>query len=43
VKQLLSNTPEGSEWIEKNIRFKEVSFRRKITTGEQMRLNAGNK
>jgi len=43
VKQLLSDTPKGSEWIEKNMPFKEVSFRRKITAGEQVRLNASNK
>ncbi len=42
VKQLLSNTEEGSEWIKNNMKFKEVGFRRKTGTSELLGLNAGN-
>ena len=43
VKHLLSDTEEGSEWIARNMHFKEVNYRRKIATGELMHSNAGNK
>ncbi|MBA2563714.1 MAG: hypothetical protein H0V14_12560 [Chitinophagaceae bacterium] len=43
VKQLLSDTPKGSEWIAKNIYFKEVSLKREATGGDQMRVNSGNR
>ena len=43
VKRLLSDTEEGTEWIKKNTHFKEVSYRRKIATGESMHSDATEK
>ncbi len=43
VKQLLSDTPQGSEWIAKNIHFKEVPLRKETANADQMRVNSGNK